>query len=144
MGSSIVQQNSFSSDVLGTRDVTGSESLDISNKNKNENEINAVKENQNKKTLITEDEKIDLNKPESATGSVYRVQLIAVSKVLESHSYFSKINYLIEKYGMSIQTLDNLNKYQLGNFNSKREADEIKEIIIKQGYKGCFIVKVEQ
>ena len=138
MGSSIVQQNSFSSDV------TGAKSKDVSNKN--EKGINDLLENQNKKTLITEDKKSDQIKPKSAGGSVYRIQLIATSKnnLVDIDTYYAKINDLIDKYGMSVQKINNLNKYQLGNFSSKQETIEIKKILIKRGYKNCFVVEIEK
>ena len=50
---------------------------------------------------------------------------------------------MIEKYGLSVQKVDKLNKYQLGNFSLKVETVEIRKILIQRGYKNCFVVKIE-
>ena len=80
---------------------------------------------------------------EEVPGTTYRIQLIATSKTLDIPKYFSKINDMVEKYGISIQKVDKLNKYQLGNFSLQSETVEIRKILVQRGYKDCFVVKIE-
>ena len=75
-------------------------------------------------------------------GTSYRIQLIALSKVMKSNSYFSNINDLIAKYGMSVQEIDSLYKYQLGNFVSRTETEEVVKDLKTRGYRDCFIVTI--
>jgi hypothetical protein len=78
-----------------------------------------------------------------ADDPVYRIQLVATIKTLDIATYFLNISNLVEEYGIFVQKVDILNKYQLGNFSTKGETESLRKVLEKEGYKGCFIVKAE-
>lgn len=105
-------------------------------------EVVLLKETKKKKNVV-EDKKPNVVVKENVSGTTYRIQLLATTKTLNIPEYFSKIGDLIEKYGISIQKIGKLNKYQLGNFSTRHETIEIRKALIQKGYKDCFVVKVE-
>ena len=80
---------------------------------------------------------------EMAAGPVYRIQLVATTKKLDIPTYFSNISNLVDEYGIAVQKVNNLNKYQLGNFSTKGETQSLRKVLENEGYKGCFPVRVE-
>ena len=97
---------------------------------------------QEKKEIVVEKNPVPVKK-EIVSGSIYRLQLIATTKTLDIPTHFSNISDMVEKYGISVQKVGKLNKYQLGNFSTKLETAEIRKFLDQNGYEGCFPVKIE-
>jgi len=77
------------------------------------------------------------------SDTVYRVQLIATKKSLDTKAQFATIQNLIDDNGLFVQKVGELNKYQLGNFDTQEEAINLNEVLRKKGYKNCFVIKIE-
>ncbi len=156
-------QNPFDPEVFKVGDVISIKLFDegfFSNcLSQAEIESNSIKKNEN--STDTFDGKIDQTKirknkraannkivmPESnisdksTSANTYHVQVIAVTKTLDRESYFTNINDLIDKYGISISKVDGLNKYQIGSFENYSDASKLRQALISRGYKTAFIVK---
>ncbi|MBT6007531.1 MAG: OmpA family protein [Prolixibacteraceae bacterium] len=98
-----------------------------------------------KKEDIKEEEPTSLTPARPATmANVYRIQLLATSRLIDIDKQFLEINDLVEKHGIFNDKENNLNKYRLGNFNTKDQASEIKELLKQRGFKDCFVVEVKK
>lgn len=75
---------------------------------------------------------------------VYRVQLVSTSQPVNLKKQFAKIYDLIEKYGITVTPVDNVKKYQMGNFKDKIEAVNLKSLLNERGYKDTFIVTIKK
>jgi len=92
-----------------------------------------------RKSEITSKENTTNSLKESDSDKVYRVQLIATKRVLDIATQFADIQNLVDEYGITRNFIDGLNKYQLGNFTSAKEANEVKAQLRKLGYGNCFV-----
>ncbi|MCK5457163.1 MAG: OmpA family protein, partial [Melioribacteraceae bacterium] len=116
----LIEQSSINKDVF---EVEGEKNDDI--KQPVENKANNV--------IVAEVTNVLYVEKEEVPGTSYRIQLIATNKTLDVPKYFSKISDMVEKYGISIQKVDKLNKYQLGNFSLQSETVEIRKILVQLG-----------
>ncbi|HPT30661.1 MAG TPA: SPOR domain-containing protein [Prolixibacteraceae bacterium] len=73
----------------------------------------------------------------------YRIQIAAAVKPITSFSQFSKLNDLIDFYGLSVDKAGNHYKYRIGNFDDREAATRVWKTIRERGYRDCYIVPVE-
>jgi adenine-specific DNA methylase len=71
---------------------------------------------------------------------VYRVQIIASGQTFDVESKYPAISDLVKKYGVNVEKVAGLNKYQIGNFASFEEADNLRVLLKAKGFKDCFVV----
>jgi outer membrane protein OmpA-like peptidoglycan-associated protein len=71
---------------------------------------------------------------------VYRVQIVASGRNINVKSKYPAISDLVKKYGVNVEKVAGLNKYQIGNFSSPEEADSLRVLLIGKGFKDCFVV----
>lgn len=92
--------------------------------------------------LAEEPVKNEVSEKPNIQGVNYRIQLIALSKALKSESYFLNIEDLVKKYEITVLEADMLYKYQLGNFSTRLETENVVKELKNRGYHDCFIVQV--
>ncbi len=85
-------------------------------------------------------------KPASSPGSetVYRIQLLATQHIPDDQKPFENIGELIQEYTLHVTTEGALNKYQLGDFKTKNEAEKIRAVCRQKGFADCFIVATKK
>lgn len=71
---------------------------------------------------------------------VHRVQIIASSQNITVEKQYPAIADLVAKYGVTVEKVAGLNKYQIGNFGTWEEADNLKNQLKARGFKDCFVV----
>jgi hypothetical protein len=82
---------------------------------------------------------------EKVTGSViYRIQIVATSTTIDVKSRYPEIADIVDKHGITIEKAGGLNKYQLGNFEARSQAEELKNTLTRLGINDCFIVAVKK
>ncbi|VAW22937.1 Outer membrane lipoprotein omp16 precursor [hydrothermal vent metagenome] len=77
-------------------------------------------------------------------GQVYGIQIFATGKTVDVQSELKNISSLIDKYGLHIKKAGRLNKYQLGPIGLRGEATKMKEVLIGKGYKGSFLIPMDE
>jgi len=75
---------------------------------------------------------------------VYRIQIVATSTTIDVKSRYPEITDLVDKHGITIEKTRGLNKYQLGNFEERSQAEELKNMLDQRGFNDCFIVAVKK
>jgi hypothetical protein len=70
----------------------------------------------------------------------YRIQVIASAQLVDPVKQFSTISEIIDTYGLSVEKVNKIYKYRIGNFMSEKDALVIQQILRKRGYKDCFLV----
>lgn len=75
--------------------------------------------------------------------TTFRIQIAATGNKVDVSSKFKNLSALIKEYGIFVETVNNLNKYQVGNFSSKNDAVEVQRLILGKGFADSFIVVVK-
>jgi len=73
----------------------------------------------------------------------FRIQIAAAVKPITSFGQFSKLNDLIDLYGLSVDKAGSHYKYRIGNFDSREVAIQVLQTIRGRGFRDSFIVPVE-
>lgn len=97
----------------------------------------------NKKEFVKSEDVAEETKPNNLPSTVFRVQLIATSRTLDEEKQFLNIEDVIDEVGISVQQVGGLNKYQVGNFETTNEANNLKNELRQRGYKNCFVTKIK-
>jgi outer membrane protein OmpA-like peptidoglycan-associated protein len=71
---------------------------------------------------------------------VYRVQIVASGQTINVETKFPAISDMVKKYGVYVEKVAGLNKYQIGNFSSFEEADNLRVLLKAKGFNDCFVV----
>jgi len=102
---------------------------------------NGILENVHKSgSIIVEPKKI----AETSGNELFRVQIAATSTGINLNEKFKDIYDLIQKYGVTVEPFNNIKKYQLGNFNTRQEAVDLRSLLIKRGLNDTFIITIER
>ncbi len=86
-------------------------------------------------------------KPKEAKPIVkgnYGIQLHATSQPVDVDAEMGDISDLINKYGLKMNLVNSMYKYQLGPVGTREDANKVKELLAQRGYKGCFLIVMEK
>jgi hypothetical protein len=71
---------------------------------------------------------------------VYRVQIMASGQTVNVETQYPAIADLVKMYGVNVEKVSGLNKYQIGNLGSFQEAESLRDQLKARGFKDCFVV----
>lgn len=97
------------------------------------------------KNIVIEQSMVKDNTYSSGESTLYSVQLLALRKPIKVREYFTQL--LAGLPGQKIyETLgkDGLHHYSVGKFSTKSDAVELMRIIIRKGWKDCFVILGEE